>query len=79
MDSSKDGWHGGYVKIQGIKYCENLKTGHEEEKEITITGKYIVILDWISGDFYYCKERITLELAHIPYNSSFRYLNKQLI
>ena len=25
--SKGDGWHGGYVEIQGIKYCEDFRTG----------------------------------------------------
>merc|ERR1719410_170301 len=27
LDSYGDGWHGGYVEINGKRYCENFKTG----------------------------------------------------
>ena len=27
-DEAHDGWHGGYLKIGGTKYCEDFTTGH---------------------------------------------------
>ena len=27
FDSSEDGWHGGYLEINGIKYCEDFLDG----------------------------------------------------
>jgi len=32
-----DGWHGGYVEIQGKKYCKNLLSGREKREQVTIT------------------------------------------
>ena len=29
-DRYGDGWHGGYLEIQGKKYCENFKWGSEK-------------------------------------------------
>ena len=29
-DSYGDGWHGGYLKIHGVKYCDDFKDGHEQ-------------------------------------------------
>ena len=28
-DAYGDGWHGGYLEINGEKYCENFDRGHE--------------------------------------------------
>ena len=33
-----DGWHGGYVEIQGKKYCKELLSGSEKREQVTITG-----------------------------------------
>ena len=30
MDSYGDGWHGGFIKIDGQKYCEDFKSGHKK-------------------------------------------------
>ena len=35
-DSYGDGWHGGYLKIHGVKYCDDFKDGH----------KQTVIVEW---------------------------------
>ena len=32
-DSYGDGWHGGYLKIEGKKYCKRFKNGHEKTEE----------------------------------------------
>ena len=37
-DTFGDGWHGGFVEIQGNKYCEDFTSGKEAEIQITITG-----------------------------------------
>ena len=37
-DSYGDGWHGGYIEIQGERYCEDFKSGREETTKITVTG-----------------------------------------
>ena len=36
-DSFGDGWHGGYLEIQGKRYCQNFK--HGEQKTIKFTVK----------------------------------------
>ena len=35
----KDGWHGGYIEIQGQKYCNDSWSGSEKKEQVTITGK----------------------------------------
>ena len=30
-DSYKDGWHGGFIEIQGKQYCEDLTQGHQQD------------------------------------------------
>ena len=37
-DKYGDGWHGGYVEIQGKKYCEKFSNGKIKKKQVTITG-----------------------------------------
>ena len=41
-DSYGDGWHGGYIEIDGIKYCENFSSGSEDIMGITLEdgGKF---------------------------------------
>ena len=36
-DSYGDGWHGGYIEIDGTKYCEDFTSGH------TSNGKVVTI------------------------------------
>ena len=44
MDEGYDGWYGGFINIQGKKYCDNFNDGNEEAVEVTIgTGKYLLI------------------------------------
>ena len=35
-DTYGDGWHGGFVKINGKKYCGKFKNGHKTTKSVTI-------------------------------------------
>ena len=35
-DSYADGWHGGYIKVDGVKYCESFSTGSVMTSEIII-------------------------------------------
>ena len=40
-DSHGDGWHGGYLEIQGKKYCEDFRGGHGnhvKKVQVTIAG-----------------------------------------
>ena len=30
-----DGWHGGYVEINGVKYCDDFEFGHSQSVEVT--------------------------------------------
>ena len=42
-DDYGDGWGGGFINIQGKKYCENFGGGSEEAIEVTIVaGKYLL-------------------------------------
>ena len=40
IDSVKDGWHGGFIEIQGKRFCENFleDDGHNQTTLITIGG-----------------------------------------
>ena len=42
-DSYKDGWHGGFIEIQGKRYCEDFTSGHQQENNVDISyaGKHI--------------------------------------
>ena len=35
-DSYGDGWHGGYITVNGAKYCENFDSSSLETHEILI-------------------------------------------
>ena len=35
-DSWGDGWHGGYITINGTNYCENFNRGRLETHEVLI-------------------------------------------
>ena len=37
-DSYGDGWHGGYIEVNGERYCESFSTGSEETSQIIIEG-----------------------------------------
>ena len=37
-DSYGDGWHGGYLEIQGKKYCEDFTTGRKKTVKIEVKG-----------------------------------------
>ena len=37
-DRYSDGWHGGYLEIQGKKYCDDFLGGHLKTVQITIAG-----------------------------------------
>ena len=38
-DSDGDGWHGGYIEIEGKKYCENFNSGRVEYHSVETPGK----------------------------------------
>ena len=42
-DSGGDGWQGGFIEIQGTRYCEDF-TGHRQENNVVVfyKGKYIL-------------------------------------
>ena len=37
-DSYGDGWHGGYIEIDDVKYCETYNSGSVMTSEILIQG-----------------------------------------
>ena len=40
-DSANNGWHGGYIEVDGQKYCDNFLGGNVETSQITVVnGKY---------------------------------------
>ena len=36
IDTASDGWHGGYLTIDGKNYCDDFHTGHEKVEEFQI-------------------------------------------
>ena len=36
-DSAKDGWHGGYLEIEGTKYCKDFKDGLVKTEDATMS------------------------------------------
>ena len=36
MDSYGDGWHGGYLEIEGTQYCDTFLSGAETTVEATM-------------------------------------------
>ena len=38
QDSYGDGWHGGFLEIQGNKYCEDFGTGKLATHQVTLAG-----------------------------------------
>ena len=43
-DSYGDGWHGGYLEIEGTKYCKDFTAGGERTEEGTMgKSKYYII------------------------------------
>ena len=32
------GWNGGYLEIEGKKYCDDFASGKEKKEQVTITG-----------------------------------------
>ena len=42
QDSSGDGWHGGFIEIQGTQYCEDFSGGTQKSISVSIgaLGKY---------------------------------------
>ena len=45
-DSYKDGWHGGFITIQGKQYCEDFTDGHQQAQDIDIaySGSHIIYI-----------------------------------
>ena len=41
-DSYGDGWNGGYIEIQGTRYCERFTSGREKAIEISIKGQGMI-------------------------------------
>ena len=37
-DSASNGWHGGYIEVDGQKYCDNFLGGNVETSQITVEG-----------------------------------------
>ena len=37
-DTYSDGWHGGYIEVDGTRYCESFSSGGIMTAEITIQG-----------------------------------------
>ena len=36
-DSYGDGWHGGYLTIDGNRYCESFRSGFENKESVQVT------------------------------------------
>ena len=50
-DRAGDGWHGGYIEIGGVKYCEDFKTGSSQSHQVVMPGK-VKFKDTISSSNY---------------------------
>ena len=37
-DNGKDGWHGGFIEIQGTRYCQDFANGKQQVHIINITA-----------------------------------------
>ena len=37
-DNGQDGWHGGFIEIQGTRYCQDFTNGKERVQIINITA-----------------------------------------
>ena len=37
-DNGQDGWHGGFIEIQGTRYCQDFTNGKEQVQTINITA-----------------------------------------
>ena len=44
-DSYGDGWNGGYIEVDGQKYCENFTSGYVIAIKITVlaSGNYLIL------------------------------------
>ena len=38
-DVHGNGWHGGFVRINGKRYCRKFKNGNEKIKQVAMSGK----------------------------------------
>ena len=43
-DSFGDGWHGGYLEIDGTKYCTDFKQGSEQATEAPMSGMHYITM-----------------------------------
>ena len=37
-DNGQDGWHGGFIEIQGTRYCQEFTNGKQQVQTINITA-----------------------------------------
>ena len=37
-DNGQDGWHGGFIEIQGTRYCQDFTNGKQQVQTINITA-----------------------------------------
>ena len=44
-NSYGDGWHGGYIEIQGNLYCDDASSFSTETHTITVTGTHMYFPD----------------------------------
>ena len=49
-DSYRDGWHGGFITIQGKQYCEDFTDGHQQAQDIDIAYSGSVIYRPVTRD-----------------------------
>ena len=58
-DSYNDGWHGGFVEVDGVKYCETF-SGSVMKNEIVVREPTSCTNTSTCNDDYYCKFKNTL-------------------
>ena len=52
-DSYGDGWHGGFIEIDGKRYCESFNTGHQQVHTIHISlsaGNYFAQMSFFGNE-----------------------------
>ena len=64
-DSFGDGWHGGYLEIDGTKYCTDFKQGSEQATEAPMSGMHYITM------VFYRFGRLDLAIKHIKYQTHF--------
>ena len=61
-DKYGDGWHGGYIEVDGKKWCEDFTTGHAQDQSIVLSGNAGTYLFLRSTLLRYLKIKFKIQL-----------------